>query len=113
MSEVKPIITFEFDTLNQIIEQKIAEALENQQNSDYGKNWSMKEFMSATGRSRGWLKKHFLDSIEFQKLYSIEYGGFVYYPESDSTGGEYLFKVSGARDFIENDMYKWKEGTRK
>ena len=110
--EIEQIFTpTQIEIINMLIDERIPMQKKSTED-EYGQNWSMKQFMTATGRSRGWLKKHFLDSAEFKKIYSVEFGGFVYYPESDSTGGEYLFKVSGAKDFIENEMFKWKNGEK-
>lgn len=72
--------------------------------SDYGSNWKMHDFEKAVGRRYQTLKTKLFDNPKFIKEFSSKNGGFAYLPENSEP---YIFKASGAKDFIEHDLWRF------
>ena len=82
-----------------VMEKTEYEALKNNETEG---NWvGMKVLVKRTGRSDTWLKNNVLNNVMLKDRLDIEKGGWVFYP---AKGDHWLFKLSGMKDFIENEF---------
>lgn len=97
-------ITLEIPPDKVLIDKVKLEELESQ--SVQGHWITMKEFQKLSGRSYNWLRGHLLDKPNFIKEHSAENGGWVAFTSGEG-GGRWLFKESAAREFLENEYWKY------
>ena len=88
---------------------KKTEFEELKQNEIIGHWVGMHDLVKRTGRSDVWLKAHILNNINLRDRLDIENGGWVFYPRK---GDKWLFKLSGLKDFVENEFSNYVGGRK-
>lgn len=77
---------------------------------DYGKWVNMAEFVVRSTRSAPWIRKHVLENVLIMDGLRVENGGWVHYP--NNRGDHYSFRLSGMKDFLENDFHRFIGGAK-